>query len=215
MCYWTFWNDVKPNAQYKQMWRLVRQSFIWIDCVPFFETVKKQGDNGKKATKVMKRLQRKYQSAEGKMTCYNWGDNGCSLYAKGSIYASIRSKTGAKALVSDYIATTKKLTSHIYSFLRKDDGGTIIENKSMKKVDIYFLCVRYVEEAWGGDVIEPAVNAAFNTSRAVDPHFQYTLKDDDGDIENEDDDSVNSEIGSTGGDIDGCMGDVDDEDDMF
>ena len=35
--------------------------------------------------------------------------------------------------------------------------------------------MRYVEVAWGGDVIDPAINAAFNTSRSVDPHFKYTL----------------------------------------
>jgi len=169
----------------------------------------------KKSKRVMKLLHRKYEGVGGKMTCYNWGDNGSALYAKGSIYDIITSKTRAKELVSSYIATTKKVTSHIYSFLKKEDGSTIIDNKSVKKTDIYFLFVRYVEEAWGGDVIVPAVNAAFNTSRDVDPHFKYTVQD-DATIEEEDDASVNRDIDGTAAvtieDNEGDMGDVDEDD---
>jgi len=139
----------------------------------------------------MKRLQQNYQGAEGKMTCYNWGDNGCTLYAKGLVYSSIKSKTAAMNFVKDYIATTKKLTTKIYSYLKLPDGGTIIDNKSVKKSDVFFYFVRYVEEAWGGDVIEPAVNVAFNSSKYVDPHFEYTVKRDK-DMEDDDDASETS-----------------------
>jgi len=216
MCVGTFWDTVKPNSEYRRLWKIVRKSFIWIDCLPYYETVKvkKDGVNGGKSFKVMKELERKYQTAEGKMTCYNWGDDGSALYARGSIYRSIiTSKSAAKSIVADYIATTKALTTHIYSFLKKADGGTIITNKSLKKTDIYFMFVRYVEEAWGEDVIEPAVNVAFNSSRAVDPHFKYILKD-DGDVEIDDDAYENSGIGSSGGDSNIGMGDIG-EDDMF
>jgi hypothetical protein len=214
----TFWDSVKPNTQYKQMWRLARKSFIFIDSLPFVETVKKTetgADGKKKSKRVMKLLHRKYEGVGGKMTCYNWGDNGSALYAKGLIYDIVTSKTRAKELVSSYIATTKKVTTHIYSFLKREDGSTIIDNKSVKKTDIYFLFVRYVEEAWGGDVIVPAVNAAFNTSRDVDPHFKYTVQDDAA-IEEEDDASVNGDIDGTAAvtieDNEGDMGDVDEDD---
>ena len=225
MCSWTFWNNVKPNNEYRKLWQLLRKSFIHIDCILFFETSKKTLANGK-SKKVMKILPRKYewhghiidpekwdgQVPNKGLACYNWGASGCSLYERGSIYNIITSKTRAGEFAKQYIATAKSLSSYIYSFLRYEDQGKGFSNKSVKKEDLRFLFIRYVEEAWGDDVIEPAVDAAFNTSRYVDPHFKYTLETNEEDIELDDDASENKDDASEEDEEDSDEEDEEDED---
>ena len=49
----------------------------------------------------------------------------------------------------------KELTKLIYSFIKFDESGGF-EDKSVKKDDINFLFLRYVENAFSGDIIQPA-----------------------------------------------------------
>ena len=53
----------------------------------------------------------------------------------------------------------------------KNDGG--FEDKSVKKEDIRFLFVCYVEEAWEADRIAPVEEALVGAWRQVDTHFGY------------------------------------------
>jgi len=132
---------------------------------------------------------------ESRLSCYNWGKDGISLYCKGSLYGGITSKTKVKEFISTYLRAVKSLTSRIYSFIKQGDIGGF-DNKSVQKTDIQFLFVRYVEVAWGGDVIDPAINAAFNTSRSVDPRFKYTLLEP---VVGADDDESDEEDSGEGG----------------
>ena len=212
VCVGTFWDQLKPNNEFKQMWKIAHESFIWMDHIAVKKKVKK-GNNNKK---VVVRLPRthKYGSGgkeiwhlvshtnpkegewsqvtldESRLSCYNWGDDGNTWYGKGSIYGTITSKTKAKEFISEYLAIVKTLSSRIYSFIKSGDNGGF-DNKAVQKNDIRFLFVRYVEAAWGADVIEPAINAAFNTSMVVDPHFKLALLEPVED--EEDEDEINDE----------------------
>ena len=121
------------------------------------------------------------------------------MYAKQSIYVSITSHTRAKVFITAYMSQVKELTKLIYSFIKCDDND-VFEDKSVKKDDINFLFLRYVENAFLGDIIQPAEMALINMCREVDSHFTYTVESntvsvEDNDVDGEDDEAY-EELGS-------------------
>jgi hypothetical protein len=77
------------------------------------------------------------------------------LYSTGAIYNSITSFKKANDFMTEYLRATKNISKLIYSYIKFGDKGGF-DNKAVKKTDIQFLFVRYVEDAFGGEIIEPA-----------------------------------------------------------
>ena len=207
MCTVKFWDELKHNNEFKEMWKLVRRSFIHIRDVAVKKLVTR---NGKKVMPRMKRNhtyggERKVTwklednsnaktpvwtnqaSDEDKLSCFNWGMGGYDLYAENSMFRSITSKSKAKEFISEYLRLVKEATKLIWSFIKHDDKDSGFIDPSVKSDDIKFLFVRYVDDAFSGDVVDPAEKAAVEAYREVDKHYKYTLKDDDAVIELVDD----------------------------
>ena len=72
--------------------------------------------------------------------------------------------------IAAYLRMAHKCVDLIFKFT-KNDGG--FKDKRVKKEDIQFLFVRYVEEAWEADRIDPVEEALVGAWQQVDTHFGY------------------------------------------
>ena len=190
----TYWDKLRPKKEFKQTWRIARKSLIWITKYGIPPTAMIKNVNGVRVkTYNFKNWPWK------KVNTFNWGemDRPWQLYEKGSIYGSMTSFGSVKPFIAAYLRMTNRVVNLIFELIQNDGG---FEDKSVKKEDIRFLFVRYVEEAWEEDLIEPAEEALVGARREVDSHFRYVSAREDSIIV--DDDSIgdcHNEGGGSGG----------------
>ena len=190
----SFWDALKPNNEYKHMWKLARKAMLHMDSLLLRRKVK---DKRYQWRPVKGKNDRKYTHPQRKsvdaLAYYNYGEDGNSYYAQGSLYDTITSKAKAKVHISEYLGMVREVTKHIYSYIKhKDKGG--FDNKSVKKEDILFLFIHNVDGAFGEDVIDPAEKAVAEACRVVDPHFKHTVLEDDI-VDADDNDDVENDVG--------------------
>ena len=100
-----------------------------------------------------------------KVPCFNWGSCGYDLNAENSIFRSIARKSKAKEFVSKYLlCLVKEATKLIWSFIRHNDKDCNCIDSSVKSDDIKFLFVRYIDDAFREDVVNPATKRWVDTT---------------------------------------------------
>ncbi|KAL7548072.1 hypothetical protein ACHAWF_011358 [Thalassiosira exigua] len=202
----SFWKEMNMNGNWKNNWVLARKSMIFIKHFSLKAwkgkiarySPRKPGWWGypppsKESRKPLKFVRWQdmgrlhvYENA----TVFNWGSAGSSLYADGSIFATITSKSKSEAFISEYLAMAKKVSKILYSYVKAGDKGGF-EDKSVIKDDVLFLFIRFVDGALDADKIVPAEEALVRACRGVDKHYKCALGDtdieDSGDGESSDD----------------------------
>ncbi|KAL7526339.1 hypothetical protein ACHAWF_002898 [Thalassiosira exigua] len=186
----SFWKEMSKTGSYKETWRLARRSMIfmndfsvkaWRGRVARYSP-RKPGWWGYPPPPREKRKPLKFvcwrdelgSHVYNRATVFNWGETGRDLYSQGSIFATINNKSRAEEFISEYLAMAKKAAKTIYSYIKAGDKGGF-KDKSVKKEDILFLFIRYVDGAVKEDEIESAGEAVVKSCLAVDKHYKCSL----------------------------------------